>query len=288
MNGKRPYTHILKNLFHEQAEEIIPLLWPGYRVEEVLDVEMPELHSTPIEGPPSAMAKGLAELALPGAEVVREFKTEWIEHSGRFERAYRVQVPEMDKPTVLIVEFQTEREDEKLPRRFLSNYATVLRKTAEQVDAEEEEKGKTQKKRKKGKDSHAKQDYYVLPEVLCPFPSAVPAHIRDERGGKVMMAFNFMVLGLWEKDARELLNTHVSASYFLLPVMKNADATLLGLAIEELAQRFRNDLKELGRHLTGLALMLEWSEVMPEEEKLGAREHLKRFRHLMKDDTGDE
>ncbi len=43
MNGKRPYKHILKNLFHEQATEIIPLLLPEYRVEQVLDVEMPEL-----------------------------------------------------------------------------------------------------------------------------------------------------------------------------------------------------------------------------------------------------
>ena len=47
MNGKRPYNHILKNLFHEQATEIIPLLLPEYRVEQVLDVEMPELKSTP-------------------------------------------------------------------------------------------------------------------------------------------------------------------------------------------------------------------------------------------------
>lgn len=103
-----------------------------------------------------------------------------------------------------------------------------------------------------------------------------------------MLAFNFMILGLWEKDAREVLNTHVSAAYFLLPAMKNADATLLGLAIEELVQRFQGDDMELGRHLTGLSMMLQRSDIMSDEEKLTAQEHLKRFAHLMKDDSEDE
>lgn len=102
------------------------------------------------------------------------------------------------------------------------------------------------------------------------------------------MAFNFLRVKLWEKDAREFLNTHVSATFFLLPAMKNADATLLGLAIEELAQRFENDDKELGRHLTGLYMMLQLSDMMPEEEKVAAQEHLKRFEHLIKHDPDDE
>ena len=103
-----------------------------------------------------------------------------------------------------------------------------------------------------------------------------------------MLAFNFMIVGLWEKDAREVLNTHVSAAYFLLPALKNADATLLGLAIEELAQRFQGDDVELGRHLTGLSLLLQQSEMMSDEEKLAAHEHLKRFTHLIKNDPYEE
>ena len=103
-----------------------------------------------------------------------------------------------------------------------------------------------------------------------------------------MLAFNFMILGLWEKDSREFLNTHVSATYFLLPAMKNADATLLGLAIEELAQRFQGDDTELGRHLTGLSLLLQQSETMSDEEKLLAQEHLKRFTHLIKNDPYED
>ena len=130
--------------------------------------------------------------------------------------------------------------------------------------------------------------YYVYPAVLCPFPQAVPAPIRDTFQGEVMLAFNFRKLGLWEKDAREFLNRHVSATYFLLPAMKNADATLLGLAIEELAQRYQADDMELGRHLTGLSLLLQQSEMMSEGEKLVAQEHLKRFTHLIKNDPYEE
>src|SRR6266700_5572722 len=121
MNSKRPYKHILKNLFHEQATQIIPLLQPGYQVKQVLNIEMPELKSTEIEGPPSDLEQGLVGLVLPEAKILTAYKTEWIEHSGNFERAYRIQTPETNKPAYLLIEFQTEREDEHLPRRLLAH-----------------------------------------------------------------------------------------------------------------------------------------------------------------------
>src|SRR5438045_9363670 len=102
-NSKRPYKHILKNLFHEQATEIIPLLLPGYRVKQVLDVEMPALKSTEIEGPPSELAQGLVGLVLPEAKLVKAYRTEWIEHSGNFERAYRIHNTETAKQTNIVV-----------------------------------------------------------------------------------------------------------------------------------------------------------------------------------------
>ena len=176
MNSKRPYKHILKNLFHEQATEIIPLLLPGYRVEQVLDVEMPELKSTPIEGPPGEMEQGLVGLVLPEARVLRQFKTEWIEHSGKFERAYRVTNTETDKPCFLLVEVQTEHDEEylkDLPRHLLSTYARVnlnaaegLRQRNDDVEHEDKRKGTSRK-----------AEFYVYPYILCPFPHAVPAHI---------------------------------------------------------------------------------------------------------------
>src|SRR6266571_1037068 len=139
MNSKRPYNHILKNLFHEQATEIIPLLLPGYRVEQVLDVEMPNLKSTEMEGPPGELEQGLVGLTLPEARVVNVYKTEWIEHSGNFERAYRVQNTETDKPTYLVIEIQTEREDEDLPRRLLTHFAKVNQYAQEDVGQEDDD-----------------------------------------------------------------------------------------------------------------------------------------------------
>ncbi|HET9920198.1 MAG TPA: hypothetical protein VFQ30_10190 [Ktedonobacteraceae bacterium] len=284
MNGKHPYTHILKNLFHEQATEIIPLLMPGFRVEEVLDVEMPELRLTEIEQLPSELDQGLVELALPGAIVKSVIHSEWIEHSGKFERAYRVHSPETNKPSFLVIEFQTERDDEKLPRRFLTHFARVdIHVTRHfEIEDDEDEGGDEQE------GTLMNKGYYVYPEVLCPFPSAVPAHIRDEFQGQVMMIFNFKKITLWEKDAREFLNSHVSAVYFLLPAMKNADAALLGLAIEELVERFQGNDTELGRHLTGMSLMLQLSEMMSDEEKLAAQEYLKPYAHLITDNPSEE
>ncbi len=300
MISKRPYKHILKNLFHEQATEIIPLLLPGFRVEQVLIFELPELKSTEIEGPPDELSKGLVKLIAPEAELLKVYKTEWIEHSGNFERAYRVQVPETDKPTYLLIEFQTEREDDMLPRRLVSNCASVIKyipEDAEQEDDDAEDEDDVIEQEDDDtevEEEHAHEGtllnrgYYLYPLVLCQFPQAVPAPIRDTFQGQVILEFNFKVLPLWEKDAREFLNMRAISTYFLLPAMKNADATLLGLAIEELAQRFQADDIELGRHLTGLYLMLQQSEIMPEEEKLLAQKHLKPFMHLIKNDPYDE
>ena len=237
-------------------------------------MEMPDIKSTEIEGPPSEFEQGLVGLALPGTQVLKAYKTEWIEHSGNFERAYRVQHIDPDWPKYLVIEMQTESADGRLPRRLLCSFERANRYAVEHGE-EEDTTSMTWI-------SHA------YPVALCLFPQSVPAPIRDKVAGKITLSFDFMVLGLWEKDAREFLNTHVSALYFLLPVMKNADATLLGLAVEELAERFRSDDVELGRHLTGLSLLLHQSEVMSQEEKLLAQEHLNRFKHLIKDDTHDE
>src|SRR5205085_1690662 len=212
----------------------------------------------------------------------------WIEHSGKFERAYRAQSTETDKPIYLLIEFQTEREDEELPRRLLSHFATVDRYVQEEIELEDEVEQEDKDVEEVREQKGTIVTTYVDPIALCQFPQAVPAPIRDTFMGKVILSFNFRVLGLWEKDAREVLNTHVSASYFLLPAMKNADASLLGLAVEELAQRFQGDEMELGRHLTGLSLMLQRSEMMSDEEKLAAQEHLKRFAHLIKNDPDEE
>ncbi len=289
MSNKRPYTHILKNLFHEQATELIPLLLPGFHVERVLDVEMPELKSTYIEGQVDEMDKELVGLALPGAEVEGVYETEWIEHSGKFERVYRVHNPEKDLPTYMVIEFQTEPEDDDLPLRLLSNFTRVNLFAADDIERENKDvEEKENKHKRKHKSTKMNRKYSVYPEVLCPFPQAVPAPVRETFRGELILSFNFFPILLWEKDAREVLNTHVSASYFLLPVMKNADATLLRLAIEELAQRFQGDEKELGRHLSGMSLLLHQSEMMAEEEKQAAQEYLKRYTHLIKHDPYEE
>lgn len=334
MDNKRPYDDLLKNLFHEQAAEIVPLLLPGYHVEDVYDIEMPDIKSTPLERPPNPLEEGIVGLAIPEAKVVQVYRTEWIEHSGEYERAYRITTNETHKPSFLVVEVQTEREeDNHLPRRLLANFVSIDRHIREDIlrpdelqdeddeaeqfsegeqdtseddiendedffDFEDEQdtsknndddlsgfedkqdtpKGKRKRKRK---GTVINTGYYVYPFALCPFPSQVPAPIRDEFMGRVMLAFNFKTIKLWEKDAREFLNQRASSVYYLLPMMMNADADLLKLAIEQLAERFQNDQPELARHLTGLNLMLQRSEIVTEEEKQAAQKYLQPFAHLL-------
>ncbi len=320
MKSKRLYTHILKNLFHEQATEIVPLLFPEYQITQAIDIELATIKLTPLQRAHTDMEEGLTRLLMPGAEIKEILHSEWIEHSGEFERIYRFHSSETPKPCYLVVEVQTEPEDPQLPRRLLVTFtqahsyadkdvaelqdeddeelsdeddeklpdeddAELSAEDDEKLSAEDDEEDIFEHKHK---GTILKQDYYVYPTVLCLFPQHVPAHIRDTFMGKVQMVFNFIHLRLWEKDARELLNTHSSGAYFLLPVMKNTDAALLGLAIEELAQKFHDDEKELGRHLTGLHLLLQCSELLSEQEKLATHKHLQRFAHLIKDNPDEE
>jgi hypothetical protein len=281
MKSQRPYRHILKNLFHEQATEIIPLLLPEYRVDDTLPVEIPELKITPIDRPVNEFDEAIVNLALPGAQLKGMSSAELIEHTGNFELAYRTHHVDTGDPKYMVIEFQTEREVENLPRRLQCNFTEMLLQYAH----EEIHQGHDPDT---NRGTIMISGRYLYPAVLCPFPSAVPAPIRDMIGGEVISTFNFKVIGLWEKDAREILNTHISAGYFLLPAMKNVDASLLRMAIEELAKQFEHDEIELGRHLTGMNLMLQQSEIMSEEEKLAAQKHLEPFTHLIKSDPYDE
>jgi hypothetical protein len=282
-NCKRPYKHILKNLFHEQAREVIPVLWPDYQIEEFYDVEMPDIKSTRVNRPPTRLEQGVAELAVPEGKVVEVYKTEWIENSGHFERAYRFSNSDTNKPCFLVVEFQLDPNDGgEIAGSLMSHFIRVDRYAAKLLGTENEMVPA------EGGGTLVHPGHYVYPMALCRFPQNVPAPIRDEFRGRVLLAFNFQTLCLWEKDAREVLNTQVSAAFFLLPAMKNVDAPLLGLAIDTLAQKFKDDETELGRHLTGMNMMLQDSDTLSPEEKLAAQEHLKRFAHLIKDDPTEE
>lgn len=54
------------------------------------------------------------------------------------------------------------------------------------------------------------------------------------------------------------------------------------------AQRFQGDEKALGRHLTGLNLLLQHTESMAAEEKLAAQVHLEPFTHLLLADPASD
>ncbi len=292
MKTKRPYKHIIKNLFHEQATEIVPLLRPGWVVTQAFEVELPMLETKELERKPTETEKGVATLGLnsiglEGAEVTGIIQTEWIEHSGQFERVYRVQNSETNKPSYLHVEVQTDPDYTKnlASNLLLTNVhmLSVAREDIVEADVPEDE----------DEEPHIEgtllnKGFFVHPNALCLFPNNVPEDIIEKFHGQVMMEFHFKKLCIWEKDAREFLNTHATAIYFLLPVMKNADASLLGLAIKEIAEKFHEDETELGRHLTGMNLLIQLSQTLPDEEKQAVQTPLQPFKHLIKDQTDEE
>jgi len=285
MQNKKLYKHILKNLFHEQAIEIIPLLRPGWQVTQAFEIELPTLKTKEVKREPTDIEKGLTSLALPGAEVTGVIQTEWVEHTGHFERVYRVRNPETNKPAYLIADVQTAADDaEELAKRLLLTSVNLL-SVAHQDVAEKNDLEEDEGENREG--TLLNKGYFVYPDALCLFPQSVPEDIVETFRGQVIMEFHFEKLRIWERDAREFLNTHATTIYFLLPVMKNADAALLGIAIGELAQKFSDNETDLGRHLTGLNLLIQLSETMAQEEKLAVQAHLYSFKHLIKSETDD-
>ncbi len=202
---------------------------------EVADIKRPE------DQLKKDIGEGIAGLVLPGARVTGIIHTEWIEHSGHFERGYRARLTGTDKPVYMVFEIQIEREDKMLPRDLLLNLLEVSFYAKEDIVPVEDDDDEGDDENDGSEGNIFNKGFEIYPAILCPFPNAVPAPIRDEFHGEVTMAFNFQVISLWEKDAREFLNTHASAIYYLLPAMKNVDAALLGLAIGELAQKFQGN-----------------------------------------------
>ena len=283
MQNKRLYKHILKNLFHEQATEIVPLLRPDWQVTQAFEIELPTLKTKELERKATDFETGLVNMALPEAEVTGVIQTEWVEHSGHFERIYRIKSPETNKPSYLIADVQTAPDDaEDLAKRLLLTNVHVLSIAHQDIA---EENASEEHENREG--TLLNKGYFIYPYALCLFPHHVPEDIVDKFQDQVMMEFHFKKLYLWERDAREFLNTHATAIYFLLPIMKNADAALLGIAIEELAQKFSHDETQLGRHLTGLNLLIQLSETMAQEEKVAVQAHLHSFKHLIKSETDD-
>ena len=91
-------------------------------------------------------------------------------------------------------------------------------------------------------------------------------------GGKVRSAFYPIIICMWEKDAREVVERQQRCLYSLLPAMKNATVDLLTRAVDEMHEY--EDRPRFIRHLIWFNMMLGRTTTILQEGKQKIREVL--------------
>ncbi len=114
--------------------------------------------------------------------------------------------------------------------------------------------------------------------------TVVEPPFREMSGSEELLSFKYRTLSLWTMDAREYVSEHALSMYVLLPAMRNADATLLLQAIEELIEYYRHSESKLARRLLWLSIFLRRAEILPPRDKQRVKERLNMFDELLEQD----
>jgi len=92
-------------------------------------------------------------------------------------------------------------------------------------------------------------------------------------GGKVRSAFYPIIICMWEKDAREVVESQQRCLYYLLPTMKHATVDLLTRAVREMHEY--DDQAQFRRHLAWFQTMLGRTTTISQQDKQKIKEVLK-------------
>ncbi len=94
--------------------------------------------------------------------------------------------------------------------------------------------------------------------------------------------FKFLTLELWKLDARWYVEEQAVSMYALLPTMRDADASLLLRAINEMVEQLSGTT--LARQLLWMGTFLRRTEMVSPQDKLRVEERLKMFDSLLEQD----
>ncbi|HKF35746.1 MAG TPA: hypothetical protein VKB35_02500, partial [Ktedonobacteraceae bacterium] len=114
--------------------------------------------------------------------------------------------------------------------------------------------------------------------------SMAESPLREVSGQEELLTFRFRVLPLWKLDASQYVQRHVVSMYVLLPPMQGADATLLLQAIDEMAERYKDNEPKLARQLVWLGVLLRRADTVTPEVKRKIQERLDMFDNLWEQD----
>jgi hypothetical protein len=169
---------------------------------------------------------------------------EIIRPTMRVDKVFRVNYQGEDH--ILHIEFESGA-DNDMPSRLLA-YNTVL---------------------------HYEYHLPVISMIMYPFNTKMAeSPLRVKSGQEEIIVFHFLILPLFTMDAEFYVREHLVCMYPLLPTMRGADNTIIGQAMDELAELYREDEVTLSQQFVRMNLLLERTETISPQEKYKTQERL--------------
>ena len=191
---------------------------------------------------------------LPGATLLEALDIEVVRTPMRTDRVYRIHY--RGRPHILEVEFQASA-DERMALRLLVYHVDLL------------------------------YDYNlpVISLVVYLFKTTVvEPPFKEMSGSEELLSFKYRNVSLWTLDAQQYVAEHALCMYVLLPAMRNANASLILQAIEELLEYYRDRESQLARRLLWLSIFLRRAEALPAADKQRVKERINMFDELFEQD----
>lgn len=118
----------------------------------------------------------------------------------------------------------------------------------------------------------------VISMIVYPFNTKMAeSPLQVKSGQEEIITFNFLILPLFTMDAEFYVREHLVCMYPLLPTMRGANNTIIGQAMDELAELYREDEVTLSQQFVWMNLLLERTETISPQEKYKIQERLNMY-----------
>jgi hypothetical protein len=189
-------------------------------------------------------ARDILPILVPGVTLEETLNVEIIRPTMRVDKVFRVNYRGEDH--ILPIEFESGA-DNDMPSQLLA-YNTVL---------------------------HYEYHLPVISMIMYPFNTKMAeSPLRVKSGQEEIIVFHFLILPLFTMDAEFYVQEHLVCMYPLLPTMRGADNTIIGQAMDELAELYREDEVTLSQQFVWMNLLLERTETISPQEKYKIQERL--------------
>jgi len=187
---------------------------------------------------------------LPGALYEDTLNVEIIRPAMRVDKVFKVMYREVDH--IFHLEFES-GSDSDMPSRLLAYHAVLY------------------------------QEHHlpVISMIVYPFRTKMAVSPwREMSGEEELLTFHFLTLPLFTMDAEHFVREHILCMYPLLPTMQGATDVVLGRAMDELAELYRDDEVTLAQQFVWMELLVERTDTISAQDKRKIQERLDMYDRL--------